>query len=183
MTAPRVAGIDLSLTSTGLALPDGTLISITSRQRGIPRCLGIAGEILGHLTNREADGYLARLPIADLIAIEGYSYSSRNSQAHALGELGGIVRGSLHDYDIPWVDISPATVKKYATGRGNAPKDQVLVAAVSRLGITPQNSDEADAAWLRALTLDHYGHPPVAMPKTHRAALDKITWPALQEAP
>jgi Holliday junction resolvasome RuvABC endonuclease subunit len=172
---PRVVGLDLSLTSTGVALPDGTLATITSKRRGIQRCIDITQQLHTML----------RFDVSirvDLFTIEGYSFASRNSQAHALGELGGIIRADLWTCSVPWVDVPPASLKRYATGKGNAPKDQVLVAAVHRLDITPSNSDEADAAWLRALTLDHYGHPLAAMPKTHRTALDKIAWPTLEDA-
>lgn len=183
MTAPRVCGLDLSLTSTGIALPgpstppDGTtypaIHTITTKLRGIARCDHIADTIIDRLWFTAPTGP----PDDYLVAIEGYSYSSRNSHAHALGELGGIVRSRLRAAHVRWVDIPPASLKRYACGRGNAPKDQVLVAAVQRLDITPRNSDEADAAWLRALTLDAYEHPIVTMPKQHRSALAGVEWP------
>lgn len=172
----RIAGLDLSLTSTGLALPDGTLHTITSKHRGIPRVIDLRNQITYALG---AQDYLDIAGV-DLVVIEGYSFSSRNSQAHALGELGGAVRVALHEHDVPWVEISPATLKKYACGKGNAPKDQVLVAAVQRLGVTPANSDEADAAWLRAMALDRYGHPLTVMPKINRGALYVVDWPDLE---
>lgn len=175
MTGPRVAALDLSLSSTGLALPDGTLATITSRYRGVERLMDVRNQIAA-LLNHHEHGY------PDLVVIEGYSFASRNSHAHALGELGGVIRVFLYAVGVPVVEVSPAALKKAATGRGNAAKDQVLVAAVQRLNITPANSDEADAAWLRAMALDHYGAPVAAVPKTHRTALDKIAWPTLEGA-
>lgn len=168
-----IAGADLSLSSTGVALPDGRLCTIQSKHRGIERILDIRNQLIGELS---LNG-----PV-QLVAIEGYSFASRNSQAHALGELGGVIRAALYLLQIPYVEISPATLKKYACGKGNASKDQVLVAFVSRFRMEPANSDEADAAWLRAMALDHYGHPVATMPKAHRDALTKIPWPTLEHA-
>lgn len=37
--------------------------------------------------------------------------------------------------------------------------------------------------WLRAMALDHYGHPVVPMPAANREALRKIDWPALDAYP
>lgn len=170
----RPSGLDLSLTSTGVAAPDGSLHIIASKQRGIERVVDIAHNAL-HLIGALSVDHRG----VDIVAIEGYSFSSRNSHAHALGELGGVVRYELWARGVPWVDIPPATVKKYATGKGNATKDQVLAAAIRRGGplFTGTGNDVADAWWLRTLTLDAYNHPLIAVPQTHRAALDKIDWP------
>lgn len=63
---------------------------------------------------------LGRLRVA---ATEGYAFS-QTQQAHQLGEVGGVVR--LHLYSlVPYRIHDPATVKLYATGKGNATKDEM----------------------------------------------------------
>jgi hypothetical protein len=69
-------------------------------------------------------------------------------------------------------------VKKYATGRGNATKTDMAVALAKRAdGYELRDDNQVDAWWLGAMGRDHLGVPYVAMPATHRAALDKVTWP------
>lgn len=162
-----VLGLDLSLTATGWATADGHGI-ITSRGRGIERCREIAYLVIEEVS---AVG-------ATLVAVEGYAFSARNSQAHALGELGGIVRDRLLSYGVPWVDVPPAVVKKWATGKGNAPKGLVLVEAVKRLGYTGSDHNVADALWLREVGLALLGASHVEVPKVHMAALAKLRLPA-----
>lgn len=167
-----VVAFDLGLGTIGVAHHDGTTHQITSRQTG-PRRLA---EL------RDAIRICTEEPHADLVAIEGQSYG-HNGKGHAeLAGLHAIVKVALWEDLIPYVEIPPANLKTYATGKGNASKEAVHDAAIRRLGYAGASRDEADALWLRAATLDHYGQPPVTVPATHRRALDKITWPQLPSA-
>lgn len=168
-----VVGVDLSLTSTGVARADGRTFRIRSQLRGMER--------INHIWQSLAEN----LSSAFLVVLEGYSMGTarQSSHAHALGELGGVVRYKLWTAGFMYVDIPPAVLKKFATGRGNASKEEVLVAAVRRLGYEGSSNDETDALWLRASALERYGHPVVKMPATHRDALMNVDWPALKLAP
>ena len=74
--------------------------------------------------------------------------------------------------------MPPSCRAKLATGKGNASKDAVLVAAVRRLAYDGHLHDEADALWLLQAALHHYGLPgAVDLPKGHLQALDKLRWP------
>lgn len=163
----NVVGLDLSLTHTGVADQENGAWSIVPGDlRGIERISRIAGMVTVNLPDH-----------VDLICIEGYSFASKSSQAHALGELGGVMRHALWRKDIRWLDVPPSTLKTYATGKGNAGKVDVIVAARDRLGYEGTDDNEADASWLRALGLDLLGEPLVALPQTHRRALDKMEVP------
>jgi crossover junction endodeoxyribonuclease RuvC len=167
----RVLALDLSLTSTGYATPDGEVGTLKpGERRGPERLSWVRDEILALEHHQEAE----------LVAIEGYSYGSKGRATFSIAELGGVVRCALYNAGIAYLEVSPAVVKKYATGKGNAPKDLVLVEAVRRLGYAGSSTDEADALWIRALTLDLAGAPVVEVPKTHRAALDKLDAPTLE---
>lgn len=167
-----VLGLDLSLTSTGYAIlhPRGsvTVGRIRSSARGPQRLAEI----------RDAVTHLIRPLAPDLVAVEGYAFGRPNGMA-ALGELGGVIRLTLHEHGQAYVDVPPAVVKKYATGRGNASKVEVIIAARSRLAYLGTNDDEADALWLAHIAAAHLGHPQVAVPQAHAAALGKITAPVL----
>ena len=168
-----VIGIDPSLTATGIAWPDGTTEVIRWPGSGVHRLAAVYE--WGESLSGRGDG---------LAVIEGYAFSSRNSQAHALGELGGVLRLALHDWAIPFLDVPPACLKKYATGKGNANKDLVRDAARDRLGLPAGvTSDECDAAWLRQIGLALLCDPlAVEVPKVHREALHKIDRTVLGEA-
>jgi Holliday junction resolvasome RuvABC endonuclease subunit len=168
--ALRVVAFDLSLVSTGVAHADGSTHRITSTRSG-PRRLG---EL------RDAVIACATVPWADLVVIEGQSFGS-NGKGHAeLAGLHALVRVALWEREIVFVDVPPASLKTIATGRGNASKEEVHEAAIKRLGYAGANRDEADALWLLAAALDHYGQPLVELPATHRRAHQKIPWPALE---
>lgn len=177
----RVYGLDLSLTATGVA--GATLDehgaswgvdTVASRKRGVERLVELRNSILDAVA------------LADLVVIEGFAYGAARgaSSLVSLGELGGVVRVALHEAGIPFVDVPPATVKKFATGKGNAPKDQVLVAAVKRTGgFEFASNDQADAFWLMAMGCEALGAPVVDMPKQNVAALDGILGRLLRGKP
>lgn len=142
----RILGLDLSLTETGVCGIDGSLCQtnrIRSKARGPQRLIEIRDAVSELLLD------------VDLVVIEGYSFNSKFSHAHALGELGGVVRVALHEHDVAWLDVSPAVLKKWATGKGNADKDTMLTAAV-RAGFQGSNNNEADAWWLAHLGMHAY---------------------------
>jgi Holliday junction resolvasome RuvABC endonuclease subunit len=183
----RVVGCDPSLTALGLATPEGPR-TLTTRLRGPVRLAWLRDEVLTALDlHDDPTAWTA------LAAVEGYSYDSGHA-AHQLGELGGVLRLAFWERRIPYVVIPPSTLKQYATGRGNAGKEEVLAAAIRRLGYQGHDHNQADALWLRAMAMDHYGHPLCAIPATQRAALHQlvtkkgprkgqpvIDWPALAE--
>ncbi|MEU4779243.1 hypothetical protein [Micromonospora sp. NPDC023633] len=171
--APKVLGLDLSLTCTGIAGNGWTeALKPPPGLRGVDRILWIR------------DSLTARwLRSIDLAAVEGPSYgsqgSSRQSGHHERAGLWWTVVIALRAREIPVAVIPPASLKKYATGRGNADKSLMVLAAARHWKWYEGTADEADALWLAAMAAHHLGHPLADMPKTHRAALDAVQWPDL----
>lgn len=179
----NVVGLDPSLTATGLARHDGTsTLKAKAGLVGMARLAWLRDQLLDFCAG------------ADLVVVEGYSFGTQRqaSHAHALGELGGVVRLALFEAHIPYADCPPASLKRYATGKGNANKGQVLEAASKRSGLDfAGSSDRADAFWLRQMGIAWLfetwpGGPVEAvvgfsgyirMPADHRAALTGIKWP------
>lgn len=163
MTA--VLGLDLSLTATGVALPNGEPKVLTNNLRGCDRLIWI----------RDVIAFSLDVHAPDLVMVEGYAMGTvRQAHSYATGELGGVVRVMLHEASQPFLDVPPATLKKYATGRGNAKKVEVLQAAWKRLGYEGTSDDEADALWLRAVGMELLGVPVVSLPAVQRAAVDVL---------
>lgn len=169
----RILGLDLSLTATGIddGTSDPTCFKPTTR--GMPRLF----DILDHVNQYARQ--------ADLVVIEGYSYGSHSSHAHELGELGGVIRFDLHQARIPYVDIPPALLKKFATGKGNAGKDQ-MVATAAREGCVADNNNAIDAWWLRQLAVYAYAGPNrlggidcIAAWSYRNETVAKVEWPQI----
>jgi Holliday junction resolvasome RuvABC endonuclease subunit len=162
-----VIGLDLSLRRTGIAEADGTVRALNTKEVGVTRLLSIRNEI-------EATVERAWNTTRNVWAVlEGYSYGSP-AQLPQLGELGGVVRVALHEANTPFIVVAPGTLKKYATGKGNAGKPEVVRAAAKRLGYDGFDDNEADALWLRALGLDWLGLPEVDVPALNRTALKAV---------
>jgi Holliday junction resolvasome RuvABC endonuclease subunit len=64
--------------------------------------------------------------------------------AHAYGGFMAHLTAWCEHHQIPYQGIPVGTIKKHATGRGNASKDEMLVAARA-LGHSPADDNEADA--------------------------------------
>lgn len=170
----KIATFDPSLTETGYARANGDRREtgiITTKLRGMERLQFIRDRVL-ELAAR-----------AEVVVLEGYSYASKGRAVLSLGELGGVLRLALWEADIPVVEIPPATLKQYLTGKGNSKKEVMLAAAIRRLDYPGSNNNEADAYALLHAGLDAYGLGWVKLPEAQRKALEKVKWPEIVPAP
>jgi hypothetical protein len=92
------------------------------------------------------------------------------------------VRLDLYRLGIMYAEVGPSTLKKFSTGKGNAPKQEVLIAARERFGYTGTSFDESEALILREMGLLHYDFDRRAPAAYMRDALHKIAWPVLPAA-
>lgn len=148
-----VCGIDPSLTSTGICLgTDPEKFSIEcrgSKKRGetvidrIQRYEGLIGLILATLEKARPK----------LILIEEYAYSKNMGGQMYLGEFGGLLRYHLIDYTPHVIEVTASCLKKFATGKGNSPKDVVMAHLAKDTGRLFTNNDEADSFVLFQMAL------------------------------
>lgn len=169
-----IIGLDLSLTSTGVAVVhvDGGLYSaaaIKSKLADTPRLLDIRNNLYSILN---------KLPKKPTLAVlEGYAFGSQ-ARHEAAGELGGIIKVALFLEGIPIVIVPPMTLKKFVMGKGNAQKDEMRLAAFKKWGVEFKTNDEVDAfalAQLGAILVRHKQGEDV------RSSLAKYEWEALQK--
>ena len=73
--------------------------------------------------------------------------------AHIYGSFLAEVTSFCEDNAIPCAGVPVGTIKKHATGRGNAKKPEMMAAAVS-WGFKPDDDNEADALALLRLRLE-----------------------------
>jgi crossover junction endodeoxyribonuclease RuvC len=134
----NVLGIDLSLTGTGLVRldSDGThknaRIETKSGEPIFERWTKILGAI-----NEWSLG-------CEIVVIEGYSFGSVAGMRTCI-ELGGIVRFQLLRSRRRIVEVSPSTLKRFASQDGHAEKDKMILHVFRRWGVEFQSNDECDA--------------------------------------
>lgn len=152
----HVIGLDLSLAATGVADDSGTWTIKTSPTRRIE--------------DRLFDIWLdlTQMPPADLYVIEDLPHAVAHGGPQ-LGMVHGVVR--FHLRDRPVALVTPATLKKYATGKGNATKADMRMAWFKRTGEDVADDNRCDAIWLRAMGRERLGLPlfwlPVEIGRAH----------------
>jgi Holliday junction resolvasome RuvABC endonuclease subunit len=182
----KIVGLDLSLTSTGIAVIQGDDVRL-DRVRSVGRKDATLqqrntrlGSIVGGLIQSLTDNGTR----PDLVVIEGPSYGQhRQGGQHDRAGLWWAVVSVHLDKGVPVVEVPPATRSKYATGKGNAAKDHVLASVVRRYpGVIVDGNDTADALVLAAMGARHLGQPiEASLPQANLAAMDAVAWP--QEVP
>ena len=134
----RYVGLDLS-TKTGLVIIDelGNVLTekeITSKFKKDPqRMIDLTEQVLAHLKKD------------DIIAIEGFSYASRGKGVSFQFGYGYSVQIELYKRDFDFLIVSPSQVKKFATGRGNSSKDDMILPIYKRWGYEHESDNVRDA--------------------------------------
>lgn len=82
------------------------------------------------------------------VAVEApFVHPKHMTGAMRLLELHGVFRAVCADAGIAVTTVTPSELKKWATGKGNATKTDMIAAAIARGLDEPQDDNEADA-WL-----------------------------------
>jgi Holliday junction resolvasome RuvABC endonuclease subunit len=177
--APRVLGLDLSLTGTGICrLGEGVELLSTVRP----------GKLTGHERLQHILAVIRAAQhgqLVDLVVIEGPSYGSQGGQRghHERAGLWWLVTHSLYAHRRSYAVVVPKARAKYATGNGNDGKGPVTQAVRDRYGhlAIVGDNNQADALVLAHMGVDYLGGSlaGVDVPEINRTALRKAAWPAL----
>lgn len=184
----KIMGVDPSITRTGIGLPDQTTFTISPPKQvtGDDRLEYFADHI----------GLAARTAATDLVVMEDAPTALQGNAGRVLLHLQGTLRLELKRQKIPYMILSPSSLKKFATGNGSADKTGMALAAFKRLGREYGTDDECDADWLRVagrfayglgvLRVDERFNGNVVMPQVNLEALrwagtgkkrHEIVWP------
>jgi Holliday junction resolvasome RuvABC endonuclease subunit len=163
----NVLGLDLSITGTGVAFTsaDGTALTTlvkTNEKDGDARLVQIRETIL------------ELAPGAEFALIE--APTARSASSVISGMVHGVVREALIGLGIPYGSVLPATLKKYATGKGTGDKVPMAVEAYKRAGLEFPDDNQCDAWWAWIMARDFKGEPVFDLPKLNRESLTKIKW-------
>ena len=147
-----IIGIDPSLTATGIVVLRDGKVELAEKTKNSPDLGTIERvrlireriiDITENLINEE------EWQAPDLIAIEGFSYGSKGRSVFDIAYLGWRIREDLERLkeqdNIPWLEVPPSQIKKFATGQGNANKEIILQQVYKRWGYETHDNNIADA--------------------------------------
>lgn len=175
---PKFAGIDSSLTNTGVVTYDTEsgakyVGSFSSSSKG--------NEVAHKHQRLEGLSKKVYLSVVEngiplLVAIEGPAFSSNVGKAWDRAGLWWYIVRQFVVNGIPIIEIPPTSRSKYGTGSGRAGKDEVLL-AVSRTypDFDIKNNDESDALLLCAMAARLHGSAiEDSLPKNKLDAITKL---------
>ena len=147
-------GLDLSTAATGVVLlretPEGPPVTLSAYEIKPKGLKGIA--LRRTIVTEIMQSVHALKP--DVIVLEGYGLNLKNASAIVpLVELGGLMRFCLHIDGLEWFAPTPGECKKFATGKGNSPKDVVMMHVLKRWKYEPATNNVADAYVCAAMGL------------------------------
>src|SRR5690625_3467806 len=132
-------GVDPSTTGTGLVILDkkGNVMiekEITTKEKEDPqRFIDIADQVINHID------------FDDKVLIEGFSYGSRGRGVSTQYGVGWIIRALLVEEHINYIEVSPGGLKKFATGKGNTSKDNMILPIFKRWNFEDDSDNVRDA--------------------------------------
>lgn len=168
-------GLDLSLTGAGIGLlsDSGRMATarLTSKTAGMliadrrERLRGMRDEVLRYVGS----------PV--LVVVEQPAYNQTSGQQHDRSGLWWLVVDALVGRGICVVEVVPQSLKRYATSKAGASKDEVLATVARRYPeVDLSSNDEADALVLARMGGTHLGWLPVEF-AYQRTAMEVVDWP------
>lgn len=187
MTQFHIVGIDQSLSATGIArirpgdpvpvrvdlvksspVPNATYLDTLKRVRSL------IARIIRKAREGADEGDIL------IFAMEGPAYGMSGDQRghHVRAGLFWLLYHLLEKIGLV-VIVSPSSLKRYATRKGNAPKDAVLAAVVRNFpAVDVTDNNEADAIVLASMVARELGFPQEpSVQRVDPAALESIDWP------
>ena len=145
-------GIDLSTKATGVVLLRESVLvpsllleqEITPKETGLNGAKSICAEVMTVINQHKPDK----------IVLEGYSLNLKNSSSVIpLVTVGALLRFFLQLDGYGWYDPRASEVKKFVTGKGNSPKDVVMMHVLKRWAHESKTNNTADAYVCAAMGL------------------------------
>jgi crossover junction endodeoxyribonuclease RuvC len=134
----RYVGIDPS-TKTGIVIlnEQGEVVEqkelITNVEGDPKRFMDLAKQIINQLW------------FNDIITIEGFSYGSKGKGVSTQYGIGWLIRAELIRNGYTYTEVSPSALKKFATGKGNEKKDNMVIPIYKKWGFESPSDNVRDA--------------------------------------
>ena len=181
----HIVGIDPSLSATGICrirpgTPNPVQIDLIRSSRvpnakyphTLARIRRLAGDVVRAARVDYEEGDIL------VVCMEGPIFGQANGQYHTRAGLWWLLYHLLEKLGFI-VIVEPTKLKKYATRKGNAPKDLVfasIIRSFPQVGIVDNN--EADAVGLAAMVSRELGFPmEPSVQRVDPSALEGVDWP------
>lgn len=187
----RITGLDLSLTSSGIAhitidrpptfdpktqVTTHTITSTGCRDDTLPQRIARIRKLRNAIVDQARH--------SQLVVIEAPAYSRNVGSVWDRAGLWHSVVGALDHLGVPYVDVIPQRVKQLAAGKGNADKAAVAAGMARLWGeqLQARDNNQFDAAALATLGAIHVARRqlPVRVLERHLEVVSAIAWPSVE---
>ena len=191
ISGPKVLGLDLSLTATGIAGPGWAETVKTRAQRTREQQVDFVHSRMDGLLDR-IDAYLAGV---DLAVIENLARRPGFDMTRQMAAFNWMVRRLLWKRGIPYALMDTTQLKVYAVGKGRrngkrsgeaeqeSAKSGTMQAVHAWFPWFTGDDNAADALVLMCAGRDWLGHPLVQLPEENRRVLRRVQWPTMPVLP
>jgi crossover junction endodeoxyribonuclease RuvC len=90
----------------------------------------------------------------DVIALEGFAFGAKGQGVSVQYGIGHGIRNSLYRKILSFYEIAPSAVKKYATGKGNTKKDEMVLPIFKKWGFEHSSDNVRDAYVMARIALN-----------------------------
>ena len=94
----------------------------------------------------------------DRIAIEGFAYGAKGRAISTMYGIGWAIRIALNREGIKYTEITPGSLKKFATGKGNTKKDEMVLPIYKKWDFEGLSDNTRDAFILAQIMRYADGH-------------------------
>lgn len=131
-------GVDPSLDTGFVILGDNdeiiTEVEVSSKKEKDPqRMMDIASQLVNSINDDS------------VVVVEGFSYQSKGRGISFQYGLGWIIRAYFIENNIDYIEAPPAVVKKFATGKGQIKKDNMVLPIYKKWGFENESDNIRDA--------------------------------------
>jgi crossover junction endodeoxyribonuclease RuvC len=176
----KVAGIDVSLTGTGVAIHEAGGLTYV-REHGEDGKRGASFTSREERIGRLVDQVLFDCADAELAVFEAHDFGAKYSaSAHDRSGVFWILVRELRAQGTRVAQATPQTLKMYQSGSGSASKDQMLVDAVRRYPtVDVRSNNQADAMAALSMGVRFLELAPLETVWNQKMAqaMEKAEWP------
>lgn len=114
----------------------------------------------------------------DLAIVEGMAFMIRKTVALVqLSALNYMIREKCYINNVPFIIVAPTTLKRFCTGKGNSPKELILLEIYKRYGESFNDNNLGDAfglARIGELLLKDISNDNLKVPKFQKETVDLL---------
>ncbi|MDR6884891.1 hypothetical protein [Bacillus sp. 3255] len=136
-------------------------------------------------TEREIQDYarniVALIPKGSFVCIEDFSFGSQGQAVSTQYGVGFALRFALINAGLDYKKPTPSQLKKFATGKGNTKKDEMVLPIYRGWGFEHSSDNVRDAFVLAQMAKGIYNHNPFEFHNYQLEVLQAIENPAVKK--